>query len=38
MIGYVTGLPAGNHTVQMQVYTTNAVPIDNYDATYHIYS
>ena len=36
-VGYVTNLPAGSHTVQMQVYTANAVTLYNYNATYHIY-
>jgi hypothetical protein len=36
-IGYVGSLGAGTHTVQTQVYTSNAVYVYTYNITYHVY-
>jgi hypothetical protein len=36
--GFLTGLGAGNHTVQTFLYTSNGTTVYNYDVAYHSYS
>jgi hypothetical protein len=36
--GYISTLPAGNHTVQTYLYTSNGTTIYNFDIAYHEYT